>query len=71
MSGAKRVVRCLNCYKEKVVPLNQDIDSRCVCGSTFTDLLVPWYTNGGFLFGKESPQEIRKYVIEQLVNFEL
>lgn len=71
MSGAKRVVRCLNCYREKVVPLNQDIDSRCDCGSTFADLLAPWYNNGGFLFGKESPQEIRKYVIEQLVNFEL
>jgi nicotinate phosphoribosyltransferase len=71
MSGAKRVVRCLSCYKEKVVPLNQDIDSRCDCGSTFTDLLVPWYDNGAFLFQKQSPQEIRKHVLEQLVNFEL
>jgi nicotinate phosphoribosyltransferase len=71
MSGAKRVVRCLSCYKEKVVPLNLDIDSRCDCGSTFTDLLVPWYDNGAFLFQKQSPQEIRKHVLEQLVNFEL
>jgi nicotinate phosphoribosyltransferase len=71
MSGAKRVVRCLSCYREKVVPLNQDIDSRCDCGSVLTDLLVPWYDNGTFLFEKQSPQEIRKNVLEQLVNFEL
>ena len=71
MSGAKRVVRCLSCYREKVVPLNQDIDSRCDCGGMFTDLLVPWYDNGTFLSEKQSPQEIRKHVLEQLVNFEL
>lgn len=71
MSGAKRAVRCPSCYRDKVAPLKQDIDSRCECGGTYADLLVPWYENGTFLREKQSAQEIRKYVLEQLVNFEL
>jgi nicotinate phosphoribosyltransferase len=60
MSGAKRVVRCLACYRDKVVPLNQDIDSRCECGGHLGDL-----------FELPPPQEIRRYVLEQLTSFEL
>ena len=71
MSGVKRVLRCADCYADKVVALNQDIDSRCQCGGTFEDLLNPWYENGTFAFGGQSPQEIRKYVLEQLKHFEL
>ena len=71
MSGAKRVVRCARCWSDKVVPLNQDIDSRCECGGLFADLLVPWYENGKFLFEPQPPQEIRKTVLEQLTGFEL
>jgi nicotinate phosphoribosyltransferase len=70
-SGAKRVVRCARCWSDKVVPLNQDIDSRCECGGLFADLLVPWYENGKFLFEPQPPQEIRKTVLEQLTGFEL
>jgi nicotinate phosphoribosyltransferase len=71
MSGAKRVIRCSHCCKDKVVPLNQDIDSRCECGGTFMDLLNPWYDNGQFALEAETPQETRKYVLEQLKGFEL
>jgi nicotinic acid phosphoribosyltransferase len=49
MSGAKRVIRCLNCFKDKIVPLNQDIDSRCEYGGLFVDLLNPWYEDGVFI----------------------
>ncbi len=71
MSGAKRVIRCQNCCKDRVFPLKQDIDSRCECGGVFTDLLNPWYEDGMFLFGNKSPQEIRRYVLDQLKNFEI
>ncbi|MCX5798178.1 MAG: nicotinate phosphoribosyltransferase [Proteobacteria bacterium] len=71
MSGAKRVIRCSSCYKDKVVPLNQDIDSRCECGGLFMDLLNPWYEKGKFIFEGESPQDIRKYVLEQMKSFEI
>jgi nicotinate phosphoribosyltransferase len=71
MSGAKRVIRCGDCYKDKVVPLSQDIDSRCECGGLFVDLLNPWYEKSAFLFDGRSPQEIRQYVLDQLKSFEL
>lgn len=49
MSVAKRVIRCLNCFKDKIAPLNQDVDSRCECGGLFVDLLNPWYEDGMFI----------------------
>jgi len=71
MSGAKRVIRCQNCCKDRVFPLKQDIDSRCECGGVFIDLLNTWYDDGIFLFGNKPPQEIRRYVLDQLKNFEI
>lgn len=71
MSGAKRVLRCLGCYKDKVVPLDQNIDSRCDCGGEYADLLNPWYEKGKFLEKGRTPQEIRKYVLEQLKALEI
>jgi nicotinate phosphoribosyltransferase len=71
MSGAKRVLRCESCFHDKIVPLSQDTDWRCECGGHFTDLLVPWFDKGTFHFDGSSPQESRKYVLEQLKAFEL
>lgn len=71
MSGAKRVLRCPDCYNDKVVPFNQDTDLECQCGGKFIDLLVPWYDNGTFLFENDTPQHMRKYVLEQLNYFEI
>jgi len=71
MSGAKRVLRCLSCYKDKVVPLDQNIDSRCDCGGEYADLLNPWYENGKFSEKGATPQAIRKYVLEQLKALEI
>lgn len=71
MSGAKRVLRCKDCFRDKIIPLHMDIDKRCECGGLYEDLLVPWYENGRFLFDCPSPQKIREYVLEQLVHFEL
>jgi nicotinate phosphoribosyltransferase len=71
MSGAKRVLRCMSCYKDKVVPLDQNIDSRCDCGGEYVDLLNPWYEKGKFLEKGRKPQDIRKYVLEQLKALEI
>jgi len=71
MSGAKRVLRCMSCCKDKVVPLDQHIDSRCDCGGEYVDLLNPWYEKGKFLEKGRTPQAIRKYVLEQLKALEI
>ncbi|MBP8625248.1 MAG: nicotinate phosphoribosyltransferase [Syntrophorhabdales bacterium] len=71
MSGAKRVLRCQNCYADMVVPMNMEVDLKCNCGGTMTDLLVPWYENGTFIMESVTPQEMRRYVLEQLEYFEL
>jgi nicotinate phosphoribosyltransferase len=71
MSGAKRVLRCDACFHDKIVPLQHNTDWRCECGGHFVDLLVPWFDNGTFHFSGSSPQETRKYVLEQMKAFEL
>ncbi len=71
MSGAKRAIRCSDCYSEKVIPLQQEVEIKCQCGGVYRDLLVPWYENKQFLFGPRPPQQIREYVLEQLTHFEL
>jgi len=71
MSGSKRVLRCENCFANMIAPLNKEIDLKCDCGGQFIDILIPWYDNGTFLYKNPTPQEMRKYVMEQLEHFEL
>jgi nicotinate phosphoribosyltransferase len=71
MSGAKRVLRCKDCFRDKVVPLSYDADRRCECGGLLEDLLLPWCENGRFFFDSESPQQTRQYVLEQMKHLEL
>jgi len=61
----------MSCCKDKVVPLDQHIDSRCDCGGEYVDLLNPWYEKGKFLEKGRTPQAIRKYVLEQLKALEI
>jgi nicotinate phosphoribosyltransferase len=69
MSGAKRVLRCASCCQDRVVSLAPPTENRCECGGRFEELLAPWYDKSGFLFEGESPQDIRRYVLEQLLSF--
>jgi nicotinate phosphoribosyltransferase len=69
MSGGKRVLRCAACHRDRVVPLTPATAGPCECGSPLGELLAPWYDKGTFLFESESPQEIRRYVLEQLPHF--
>lgn len=71
MSGAKRVLRCTDCHRDRVVPFKNRQDEPCECGNSFEDLLVPWYDRGAFNFQQRSAKEIRSYVLEQLEHFEL
>ncbi len=69
MSGAKRVLRCADCHRDRIVPLGHPTENRCECGGSLEDVLLPWYDKDGFLFGGESLQSIRRYVLEQLPHF--
>lgn len=71
MSGAKRVLRCKDCFRDKIVPLSYGADKRCECGGILEDLLVPWFDHGRFFFEWEKPQAIREYVLDQLRYLEL
>jgi nicotinate phosphoribosyltransferase len=69
MSGAKRVLRCTWCCRDRIVPFEHPLADRCECGGMFEEVLVPWYDNHSFLFGDDSPQAIRQYVLQQLPHF--
>jgi nicotinate phosphoribosyltransferase len=69
MSGAKRVLRCNDCRRDLVRPLEQPATARCECGGAFEEILLPWYDKDGFQFGGESAREIRQYVLTQLGHF--
>jgi len=70
MSGSKRVLRCAQCFRDSVVPLEQQ-GGQCGCGGDWHDLLVPWYDHGTFLFETEKPQSMRRFVLDQLEHFGL
>jgi nicotinate phosphoribosyltransferase len=69
MSGAKTVLRCTGCHRDLVTPLELPTTDQCECGGAFENILLPWYGKDGFLFGGESPQEVRQYVLTQLPHF--
>lgn len=71
MSGSKRTLRCPQCLQDRVVPLRQENVEPCGCGGEMEDLLVPWYEQGAFLFETETPQSIRRFVLDQLERFGL
>ncbi|MCX8118219.1 MAG: nicotinate phosphoribosyltransferase [Desulfobacterota bacterium] len=77
MSGSKSVLRCTKCYQDKLVPYRPPSEAsergsdRCACGGHFEDLLLPLIDHHRILQDSPAPQEIRKYVLEQLPHFDL
>jgi nicotinate phosphoribosyltransferase len=77
MSGAKSVLRCSKCFQDKMVPLKKNRGrsapgaDRCACGGRFKELLIPFIQNRKILWDLPKPQDIRKYVLEQLPYFNL
>jgi nicotinate phosphoribosyltransferase len=64
-SGTKGVLRCQSCFKDKVVPYNEE-KTICECGGKYEELLVPFLEGGKVLRDLPKPKEIREYVIEQV-----
>jgi nicotinate phosphoribosyltransferase len=68
-SGAKKVLRCLKCHEDLVLPLQKEIEN-CRCGGRYEYLIYMFIENNQVMGELPSPGKIRKYVLEQLENLE-
>ncbi|MEW6162877.1 MAG: nicotinate phosphoribosyltransferase [Nitrospirota bacterium] len=64
-SGSKRVLRCLSCNKDMIVPHTNE-QYTCECGGVFNDILIPVLDNGKYLIDMPSHKEVRGFVLRQL-----
>jgi nicotinate phosphoribosyltransferase len=64
-SGSKRVLRCPKCGAGKIVP-NRKEKHKCSCGKKLEDILIPALDNGKQRIKTESPEKIRKTVLENI-----
>lgn len=77
MSGSKSVLRCTQCFQDRIVPFELKKRSphqqalRCSCGGRFEAILLPLVEKQKILGVLPSPQVIRDYVVQQLPHFEL
>ncbi len=69
-SGRKRLLRCPKCFHSKVSSYSRS-EGRCECGEKFNDLLERLTEEGKLVRSLPRPQEIRKYVLEELRFFDL
>ena len=70
MSGSKRVVRCPECLKDKIIPKSGE-KFTCECGTEMKNLLLPFIEEGKLEKPLPEAKEIRKYVLEQVEKFSL
>jgi len=64
-SGAKSVLRCQNCFRDKILPYTEE-GMICECGGRYEELLSPFLDSGKILQDLPRPKEIRSYVMEQV-----
>ena len=64
-SGRKMLLRCPYCFRSKVMPRGNGT-AFCECGRTMESLLIPLISEGKVVCDLPQPQEIRKFVINQL-----
>ncbi|BDZ69911.1 nicotinate phosphoribosyltransferase [Methanobacterium petrolearium] len=64
-SGAKNVIRCQECYKDHILPLEKEF-SKCECGGKYESLLYPLIKKHKILPKRLEPGKIREYVLGQL-----
>ncbi len=69
-SGSKIVWRCERCFATKVTPAKVKV-RMCICGGNMKSLLKTFITNGVIKSQLPRPQEIRKYVLQQLAQISL
>jgi nicotinate phosphoribosyltransferase len=70
MSGVKKVFKCPKCFARRVIPIRKTHASpvSCTCGGEMTDLLKPLIQQGKIVQDLPSPQEIRRFVMDQLAG---
>lgn len=64
-SGAKSVLRCQSCFRDKILPYTEE-EKECECTGRYEELLLPFIDSGKISGGLPKPQEIRNYVLEQV-----
>ncbi len=69
-SGRKRVLYCRDCDSRKIVPYSE-VTYTCKCGGMQDELLIPVIDNGKVLIERQSPRNIREYVLSQVRKLEL
>ena len=65
MSGSKRVLRCIKCHADKMIPF-QKTATRCECGGMLEEILVPFMKEGRLLDKLPRPKAVREYVLSQM-----
>lgn len=69
-SGRKRVLYCRDCGSRKIAPYTE-VSYTCKCGGIQEELLMPVVDNGQVLIERQSPRQIRDYVLSQVSKLEL
>ncbi len=71
LSGRKQVWRCNNCMTDKVSLVNNQESNCGICGKSTYPMLKPLIRNGKIVEEMQKPEQIRKYVLKQLEQFNL
>ena len=64
-SGSKKVLRCENCHKDLILPMENEFN-KCGCGGSYESLLNPFIDNYELLQDLPEPKQIREYLLEQV-----
>ncbi|MBC8389213.1 MAG: nicotinate phosphoribosyltransferase [Actinobacteria bacterium] len=73
MSGAKKVIRCQNCFSDRIILEDKKVsDYRCVeCNSNYKDIFIDAVKEGEILYDFPQASDIRKNAIGQFEFLEL
>ncbi len=66
-SGKKQIWQCSSCLTRSILPFRERI-VKCSCGENFAPLTKQVIKEGRIVTDLPSPQEIKKYVLEQLTK---
>lgn len=73
MSGAKKVIRCQNCFSDRIILEDRKVsDYRCVeCNGIYKDIFIDAVKEGKILYDFPQASDIRKNAIGQFEFLEL
>jgi nicotinate phosphoribosyltransferase len=73
MSGAKKVIRCQNCFSDRIILEDRKVsDYRCVeCNGTYKDIFIDAVKEGKILYDFPPASDIRKNVTSQFEFIDL